>query len=237
MRILPRISAGSVVALGHFNPLIFRPDWFKDQGIVVGNDYDSVAIEIIHPDMVIFSLPWGKFQVDRDRFSIISTQEPLIRLHDFFVNCFLKLPETPISGLGINRDIHFEAGNQEACDRVGDRLAPKSIWGDFVERKGQRLGGLRSIIMEQAVPGERRLMRLDGEPGWVRVQVEPSMSVRHGIFVQVNDHHDLMRSGELSKGSAVAELVAEKFASSLAESEILVDRIMGLADESRPNTE
>jgi hypothetical protein len=230
MRIPPRISAGSIVALGHFNPLIFRPDWFRDQGIIIGSDYESVIIDVIHQDIVMFKVPWGKVQVDRERFSLISIQEPLIRLHDFFVNCFLKLPETPISALGINRDIHFEAGSKDVCDRVGDQLAPKPVWGDFLERGEQRLGGLRSLIMEQSVAGEGRPMRLDGGPGWIRVQVEPSNPVRYGIFVQVNDHYDLTHKGEPSNGRVAAELVAEKFASSLAGSEILVDRIMRLTD-------
>src|SRR5208283_6119003 len=100
----------------------------------------------------------------------------LIRLHDFFVKCFQKLGETPISAVGINREIHFDAGSKEAQDRVGDRLAPKLVWGDFMERGGRRLGGLRTLVMEQALYEGKHITRLDGSPGWIRIAAYPVAS-------------------------------------------------------------
>ena len=53
------MSGASVVALGHFNPLIFRPEWPKDKEILIGNDYVNLAIDVVHAELVSFKVPWG----------------------------------------------------------------------------------------------------------------------------------------------------------------------------------
>jgi hypothetical protein len=233
MRISPQISAASIVALGHFNPLIFGRDWLRDKEILVGNDFEKLKTSIVHPDIVSYEMPWGTFQADRTTFNIGTTREPLVRVHDFFVRCFQFLPETPISAVGINREVHFETASEAARDRVGDVLAPKEFWGDFVQSGGQKTGGLRSLIMEQATTKEGRHRRTDGKFGHVWVRVEPSLrqDIRYGIFMQVNDHFDLMTPPDkLSDGRAGADLVTEQFERSITNSELLIERVMGLAD-------
>jgi hypothetical protein len=230
MLIAPQISASSIVALGHLNPLIFRPDWLKDKEIVIGSDFEGTKIEIIHADLVAFNLPWGQMQVDRTRLNIVTNQEPLIRTCDFFVKCFQALPETPLAAVGINRDVHFDAGSERARDRVGDVLAPKDFWGDFVRRNGEKAGGMRSLVMEQSIAIGGQRTRIDGFKGWVQVKVEPSMlpGLPHGIFVEVNDHYDLTLDGKNADGRLAADIVGEKWDASLRNSEQLIDRIMGI---------
>jgi hypothetical protein len=233
MRLSPQVSAAAIVALGHFNPLIFAPDWLKDKEIVVGNDFGKLKILIVHPDIVSYEMPWGTFQADRNNFSITTTREPLVRAHDFFVRCFQFLPETPISAVGINREVHFETASEAARDHVGDVLAPKDFWGDFLQPEGQKAGGLRSLIMEQSIRKEGRLARTDGRFGHVWARVEPSsrQDIRCGIFVHINDHFDLTTPPDrLSNGRAVADLVAEQFERSITNSERLIDRLMELAN-------
>src|SRR5580704_2745836 len=125
----PQISAASIVAIGHFNPLIFGRDWLKDKDIVVGNDFENLKTSIVHSDIVSYEMPWGTFQTDRTTFTVGTMREPLVRAHDFFVRCFQFLPETPISAVGINRDAHFETASEAARNHVGDVLAPKEFWG------------------------------------------------------------------------------------------------------------
>jgi hypothetical protein len=232
MRIPPQISGSTVVALGHFNPLIFRPEWLRDKEIALGSDFEGIKIDIIHPEIVALKVPWGQLQVDRDRFSIGGVQEPSIRVCDFFVKCFQALPETPINAVGLNLDVHFPAGSERARDHIGDVLAPKDFWSDFVKTKdGEKAGGVRSLVMEQAILKDGRRARLDGLFGWIQVKVEPSLNVEvpHGVYVNVNDHFDMMSEGKSSEGRSAAELVAKRWDNFVETSEGLVDRIMELA--------
>jgi hypothetical protein len=233
MRISPQASAASIVALGHFNPLIFAPEWLKDKEIVVGNDFENLKISIVHPDIVSYAMPWGIFQADRENFSVSTTREPLVRVHDLVVRCFQFLPETPIRAVGINREVHFETASEAARDRVGDVLAPKAFWGDFVQSGGQKAGGVRTLVMEQSIPKEGRLARTDGKFGYVWARVEPSVrkDIRHGIFMQINDHFDLtMPPDRVSNGRAVVDLITEQFERSITDAERLINRVMELAD-------
>lgn len=61
-------------------------------------------------------------------------------------------------------------------------------------------------------------------------QIEPSVRVLpSGVFVLVNDHFDLMEGDRPADGRKAVELALEKWDSSLAQAEGLVDRIMELA--------
>jgi hypothetical protein len=212
--------------------LIFRTDWLKDKELIVGADYEGLNVKLIHPEVVSYELPWGSFQVDNRKFIISALQEPIIRAHDFFVRSFQLLPETPISAVGINREVHFSTPTEEAADRIGDTLAPKEFWGDFTNLDGNKVGGLRTMVMEQSIKKENRQARPDGNFGYTQVRVETSRrkDIKFGIFVQVNDHFDLRpNEDKLSDGRAVADLVSEKFVSSIKRSESLIDRIMELS--------
>jgi hypothetical protein len=207
MRISPQVSAFSIVALGNLNPLIFRPEWLRDKEIIVGSDFEGISVEIIHPEVVSLKLPWGQLLIERSKFSIAALQEPGIRVQDLFIKCFQVLPETPISAVGMNREVHFPTASESARDRVGDTLAPKDFWGDFLTRDGAKAGGVRSLVMEQSIVADGRMTRIDGLNGWIQVRVEPSQrtEIRNGIFVAVNDHHDLLRDNQPSDGHAAAE--------------------------------
>jgi hypothetical protein len=194
--------------------------------------FDGISVEIIHPEIVSLRLSWGQLLVDRERFTILATQEPAVRVQDFFVKCFQVLPETPIRAVGLNHEVQFPVASESARDRVGDVLAPKQFWRDFVTKDGAKAGGLRSLIMEQSISVDGRLTRLDGLKGWIQVRVEPSRhpELRYGVLVSVNDHYDLVEHNRIGDGRSAAELAADRWGMSITQSERHIDRIMELAD-------
>jgi hypothetical protein len=77
-----------------------------------------------------------------------------------------------MNAVGLNLDVHFPAGSEQARHHIGDVLAPKDFWGDFVKTEdGERAGGTRSLVMEQSIVKEGRRTRLDGRFGWIQVKV------------------------------------------------------------------
>jgi hypothetical protein len=131
MRIPPQVSSAAIVALGHFNPLILRPDWLKSKEIVVGSDYEALQVDFMHAEIVSLQLPWGRMQCDRNQFMITTVQEPVVAVADFFVKCFQMLPETPMTALGINREIHFPAGSFRSLAPDRRHTHPKRLLGRF----------------------------------------------------------------------------------------------------------
>lgn len=187
MSFLQEMSSTSVIMVGHFNPLIFRPEWFVKNKLITNADFKEVEIGVIHPDIVAFAIkPWLKIHVDSNRFAAEILQEPSIRLFDLVVSCFMRLPESPVAKLGINRGINVNLETEEKWHLLGDMLAPKEPWGDFLSEaaNGKRKGGLLSLTMQE--------QRVDENfPGQCNVKIEPSVQFRYGAHFHINDHYDL----------------------------------------------
>lgn len=232
MRIRPQVSQVTIVGVGHFNPLILRPDWLRKKELIVGSDSEQLQIEVMVAELVVLRFPWGRLHCDTNQFVISTDQDPVVTAHDFFVQCFQLLPETPITAVGINREIHFPAGSSEKLHLIGDTLAPKEFWGPLLTDGEKRIGGLRSLVMEQAVVQNGTKLRQDGRPGHVQLKVEPSVrgDVPSGVYCHINDHFSLLSKGEPADGRAVSELVSEVWKPSMAQAELWFDKVMSIVD-------
>lgn len=175
----PQIQGVTVVLLGDFNPKIFQPAWFSAEGLIRDKEAEKAEIEIIHSDVVSFTLDWLRFQVTPERLLAATTQEPYYEpLRDLILGTFSLLRHTPIDKMGINREMHFRLSSEESWHTFGHRLAPKTIWNGILHEPG-----MRSLTME----GKRQ----DDYKGCIRAQVEPSVRVHPGVYIKVNDHYEV----------------------------------------------
>jgi hypothetical protein len=63
---------------------------------------------------------------------------------------------------------------------------------------------MRAIAMELARTPE-------DPPGKTLVRVEPSAKVQNGIYIDVNDHYDLMKGDKLADGTALVDMVRARW--------------------------
>ena len=189
MRIAPEITGASLVLLGNFNPSIFTPAWFGWHDLLPEKTVDVAELQIAQPQITSFSADWLEVNVVPERFSISTTQPPIVRLRDLGIRIFReKLPHTPLHSMGINRQVHFLVNSLDERDQIGRLLAPVEPWGNW----GRKLqpdgthGGMTSLTMTQ--------VNVEGRPpdGLINVTVQPSKRVGQdstGIYVDVNDHY------------------------------------------------
>jgi hypothetical protein len=190
---LPEIQGISIVLLGDFNPKIFQPAWFAAQNLIRQQEADEATIHIIHPEVVSFSLQWLALEVTRERFAVSTTQEPYYKVtRDLVLGAFQLLQHTPLHKLGINADMHFRMDSEKSWHAFGDLLAPKEIWQGLLKTPG-----MHSFTMEGQRP--------DNFQGYIRVQIEPSVKIRPGVYFQVNDHYEVQT---LRPGMGADELLA-----------------------------
>ena len=53
---------------------------------------------------------------------------------DFLERTFGEfLPHTPIFRMGINRQVHFTVGSEDARNEIGLKLAPHEPWGEWAD--------------------------------------------------------------------------------------------------------
>ena len=227
MLIEPEISGVSIVLLGDLNPKIFTPDWFARYDLLSGEEANAAEVEIIHQQVTKFRAGWLSLSVETNRF-VAETTDHSIQLRDLVVRTFQEyLSHTPIGMLGINREMHFSVGSTEERDRIGFKLAPPDVWGDWasdiVAAEGNIHGGMRSLEIRQTLVKDR-------PRGYVQATVQPSAKIKNqtGIYVRVNDHYEIDDPGKALGCEEIIGFLAAKFDDSKRRSEWIIDRVMAL---------
>ncbi len=173
------IEATTIVVRGSFNPAIFTPSWFKDQGLVGSAEIEEQQIDIITRDISVFRMGWLSCHVTQDGLQLsASAPEEFERLRDAALAVLRLLSHTPISAVGLNRDFHTTMNSMAQLHAIGDAISPKAIWNNTLEMPGLRSATLWGV-------------RTDGYGGHVQVTVEPSTRVPQSVYVAINDHFTL----------------------------------------------
>ena len=226
MIIKPINSITAIVLIGNFNPRIFIPSWFSKNGVIGEEEGENAEIELVHKELVKFSLNWITVLVEKGRFIAEITQPPEIRLYDFVYKTFGELlVHTPIWAMGINKRIDFNAGSTENRDKIGYTLAPPEAWGEWAEdirkEKEPTHGGMISLSMRQTAVDDR-------PSGYIQSRVEPSELISTGVFVEVNDHYNLPQAENVEGSHEIIRILSDNFEKSIKRSEWIVDQIMRL---------
>lgn len=217
-----------MVLLGSLNPAIFTPAWFAMHGLLAGGLAANAKVDVVTPQLAVFSTEWMTLSVDQDRFVCGTTQEPYVRVHDLVVRTFKEyLPHTPLRSFGINKQVHFRLADSATRRRLGHRLAPIDPWTAcraHLDLEGDR-NGLRSVKMSQIDPPDRP------PGGEINVTVEPSTRIPNelGVYVAVNDHYTLRQPDSPDSCSRLIGLLEENFEPSLERSSAIIDHVFRLA--------
>lgn len=176
-----QIETLSSVFLGNFNPTIVQPYWLASKGLIRELEAEEATVEVIHPQIVRYSLGWVSIEVTQNRFELKTSKSPYFEvLRDLAISIFKILNETPLKGLGINHIYHYAVPDDKTYYDIGNKLVPLSNW-DFLN--DPRL--LQLEILED--------QRNDDFKGKYRVKIYPSdqkLSTKYGITLGINDHFD-----------------------------------------------
>ena len=216
-----------VVLVGSLNPAIFTPAWFAMNGLLPEGLAVNAKVDVVAPQLAVFSTEWMTLSVAQDRFVCGTTQEPYVRLHDLVVRTFKEyLPHTPLRSFGINKHVHFRVADNATRRRLGHRLAPIDPWSAcraYLDLDGDR-SGMRSVKVSQVDPPNRPL------GGEINVTVEPSTRIPNelGVYVAVNDHYTLEEPDSPDSCRRLIGLLEENFELSLERSSEIIDHIIRL---------
>jgi hypothetical protein len=213
----PQVEAASIVMVGSFNPAIFQPAWLSKQQLIRPEEADDAKIALIQAEAAAFSTEWFQLQVLPDRFQLSCTDPRQYGpLRDLAIAIFAILPHTPVKALGLNRHFHFEMPTLESWHAVGHCLAPKEPWELVLDNPG-----MRSITMEGQRPGTTG--------GLVKVRVEPSIQVKPGVFVEVNEEFRVTEGDEGARWAG--QRTADHWDTMLAFAEVVAEHLLGLEKE------
>jgi hypothetical protein len=210
----PEIRSVSIVLLGDFNPKIFQPAWFAVEELIRRQEAEEANIEIVHPEVVSFTLEWLRLQVTRERFIASTMQEPYDEfVRDLVLGTFNVLRHTPLHKMGINAEKHFRMDSEDVWHAFGDRLAPKDLWQGVIDTPG-----LRSLTMQGRRP--------DGLKGYIHVRVEPSVRIHPGVYFRVNDHYEVDDPKSVLGSKDILTLLEQSWDASLKRSERIMSTLL-----------
>lgn len=108
----------------------FTPAWFVLHELLPEAAAEHADLEVAHPQLAKFSTEWLRLEATPDRFPATTQEGPYVRVRDLVVRVFSEyLPHTPVTVVGINRDVHFRAPSAEARDRWGSDWHPRNHGG------------------------------------------------------------------------------------------------------------
>lgn len=222
------IFGSSVVAVGAFNPAIFSPDWLERNKLIGKGDAEeatkSPALIISH-QATVFETEWFAFQVLENQFSLTSKGALTPAIRDLAVGILSLVPHTPITALGLNFLAHFRFSTEAEYHKIGDVLAPKTIWdGLYPERSSSGLADL-SIRIQDAERGSSP--RSGNEK---RISVQPSGKVKFGVFMSLNDHREIRDAGDgVSPAEQAASIVDSDWQTSCDDAVRVFDHVVSSA--------
>lgn len=114
----------------------------------------------------------------------------------------------------MNRHYHFEMSSEKVWHEFGHLLAPKEFWNPILDGPG-----LRSMLIQ----GRRK----QEGGGLVHVKVEPSVRIKDGLFIEVNEEFK-PSDGESEGALWVPERLVEHWDAILKFSESAADHLLSL---------
>lgn len=230
LRIDPRASEFTIVFLGQFNPAIFTPAWFGWHELLPVGMVESAELQTAQPRVTSFRADWLELQVLANRFTVKTTQSPSVRLRDLVMRIFgEQLPHTPISAMGINRNVQFLVGDFRERDRIGRRLAPTAAWGEWgaeLDPDAER-GGMVSLTMRQVnIPDRPR-----GDQINVTVGPWDEGPDNRGVSILANDHHTLNEPDGRTATREFMGILEARFERSIDHLERITDHVMSLREQ------
>jgi hypothetical protein len=211
----PEISSSIVVLLGNFNPKIFQPEWFARQQLISNAEAEAADVKIILPQISHFETDRFGIQVTTDRFSAYTPPSASAApLRDLVQGTFYVLEHTPVTAMGLNRQMHFPMGSVAQWHSLGDKLAPKDGWSGVLPG--------RTGLLSMWVQSEN-----DTLPGALfRAKVEPSTTIQNGVFFEINEHYPAPPTDSLK---TLIKILNERWEESQAYAEQIANHILSWA--------
>lgn len=209
-----------IVLIGACDPLLFQPKSLVEKGLISETDASQLRYDILSQDITVLRLPWVQIVAETTKITATTTLEaPLGEpIRDFLLAYCDALPIRRFTAVGLNHDTHFGVPDEESWHKVGHTLAPKAFWAPLVGNPG---------MLSIAIKGSPE----DGrEHGAVNIRVEPSLRIKPGVYVQVNDHIGSDEKTLSEDPDFILTAIEEQWDKSKARSDKIVSALKELAN-------
>lgn len=190
----------SVVVLGAFNPAIFQPAWFAAEELLPAGEAKAAEIEVVHPDIAIFTAEWLHVEVTRERLALSTRRESHFEaLRDLATGTLMLLRHTPTRVCGVNHGVLLSFPDRTSFDSLGWRIVPRENWDPVLSRPGV------AVLDELG-------QRPDDREGYVRVRVEAIPDATYRARLEINDHFVFSNESSPESTERITSVLIEEWA-------------------------
>jgi len=223
-----QMYGSSVIAVGAFNPAILSPDWLEHHKLIGAQDAEMArqgANLLITHQVAQFEGPYFALQVLENQFLLTSKGAMTPLFKDLLVGIFTLLPQTPVTAVGLNFMGHYKLASRGDYHTIGDVLAPKTIWRDLFPGSEQAAGLANLTIRIDPTSRDSVVQKTKDHK---HVTVQPSSSVKNGVFLSYNDHRDVSQTSHDTRLPAerVAAIVENDWDSANAFAKDLFEKLI-----------
>lgn len=200
------IFDAQIVFSGEFLPALFSPDWFGRNNLIGNEDVEVARVGnlVVSREATTFQTDWFTFQALQQQIVVSSLGPVTPLLRNLAVGVLMILPETIVTGVGLNFHSHYKTSTRTEYHRIGDTLVPKDRWKSLFP--GMHVGMANLQVMAQKVKENGEAA--DGDQ--YHVFVQPSALIPEGVFIATNDHHAiLVDSPRQPAGEKAAQIVRD----------------------------
>lgn len=169
---------------------------------------------IVHKEAVIFKTEWFNFEVFQERVVFLTTQSQFFEpLRDLASGTFRILQHTPLTQLGINREMHFSITEEER-DVLAEKIAPRGPWKEVADEIK-----LATLTMAAKRP--------DNYKGKIMIKLEASQRAVPGVFVSINDHYEVADEKKAEGADEILTILEASWKQSTSRSMDMAKKILG----------
>lgn len=190
------IFGSQINILGNFNPSVITPSWLRTNELIGAEDERS-AMEseslAITPEISRFETEWFWMQVVSAQFVVNSKGPVTPAIKDLVIGIFSLLGHTPLNAIGLNSLAHYKIYSIDEYHKIGDVLAPKTIWNSFYPESDSQTVGLQNMTIQ--VNSWKRGQSETNSP-LRRISLSPSNSIPNAIHLTLNHHFPIIQEGK-----------------------------------------
>lgn len=213
----PEIESASIVLVGSFNPAILHPEWLAHKSLIRPEEAEQAEVEVVSRQLTVVRLSWFELQVLEDRFSATATDPAHFQtLQECVLGIFSLLEFTPISAMGLNRQMHFRMRKPENWASLENALAPKKPWAGILPGRRDGAPTLQTLSLNGNRDGSNAQSLI--------VKIEPSSRVQSGVYMATNEHFEFPDANSTSKPM---NMLSQHWLEALAYSQHLANKLIG----------